>query len=423
VPAQDYLKRAREAIGRQMEDIETPALVVDIDIMQANMDKMMAFLCQAGAGVGIRPHAKSHKTPEIAKLQMARGALGICCAKLGEAEAMVDGGLTDVMIASQVIGKGKIRRLVELSKRVRLTVAVDTRENVEDISRESEASGGKVGIVIETEVGMSRCGVRAHGEAVEIAQAASTLPGVWYAGIMGYEGHAVFMPDIEEREAAANLAYDKLLAFREAIRAGAGLDSGIVSTGGTGTYLFGGRRQGMTDIEAGSYIFMDTRYGSTAGVDFLNSLAVLSTIISHPQPDLYVCDAGIKSMTEEFGLVATLPSYGLKVTGMSEEHIKLKPDADPVNQPGFRALDEKYASKAGRAAGAGQTAAAGTVVVTGQAAVAHGAGAVRTLAVVDRILLIPSHCCSTVNLHDVIYAVRDGIVEDVWRVTGRGRFA
>jgi D-serine deaminase-like pyridoxal phosphate-dependent protein len=390
--AQDLFQRAREAVGKPVEDVETPALIVEVDIMLSNMDKMMGFLRDAGAGVGIRPHAKSHKTPQIARLQMDRGALGICCAKLGEAEAMVDGGVPDIMITSQVVGGGKIRRLADPSKRVNLKVAVDTRENVEDISRETAGAGGNVGIVIETEVGMNRCGVRTHDEAVGIARAASTLPGVWYAGIMGYEGHAVFMPDFEERKTAANLAYDKLLGFRDAVKAQAGLDSAIVSTGGTGTYLFGGRRRGMTDIEAGSYIFMDTRYGSTAGIDFLNSLAVVSTVISHPQPDLYVCDAGIKSMTEEFGLVSTLPSYGLKVTGMSEEHVKLRPEATPDNLPGFKALDEKYGARAGKAVG-------------------------------DKILLIPSHCCSTVNLHDVIYAVRDGMVEDVWRVTGRGRFA
>ncbi len=408
-----------------MEDIETPALLVDVDIMQDNMDKMMAFLRQSGAGVGIRPHAKSHKTPEIARLQMAKGALGICCAKLGEAEAMADGGVTDIMIASQVIGKGKISRLVDLSKRVNLKVAVDTSENVKDISRESAASGGNVGIVIETEVGMNRCGVRTHEEAVDIARLASTLPGVRYAGIMGYEGHAVFMPGFEERRTAANLAYDKLLGFRDAIKAKAGLASDIVSTGGTGTYLFGGLRRGMTDIEAGSYIFMDTRYGSTAGIDFLNSLAVLSTIISHPQQDLYVCDAGIKSMTEEFGMVSTLPSYGLKVTGMSEEHIKLKPEANPDSLAGFKALDRKYASRAGRAAEAGmdRAAVAGSPARTRGSAGAGEGGAVKPLAVGDKILLIPSHCCSTVNLHDVIYAVRGGRVEDVWRVTGRGRFA
>lgn len=381
-----------DAVGRPMEEIETPALVVDLDIMEANMDKMMDFLKKSGAGVGIRPHAKTHKTPEIARMQMDRGAVGICCAKLGEAEAMADGGLKDILIANQVVGANKVRRLVELSKRTDLKVAVDSTQNVLDISGESAARGGFVGIIIETEVGMNRAGTRTHAEAVEIARLAGTLPGVWFAGIMGYEGHAVFMGDYEERKAEANRAYTKLLGFRDAIR-GAGIECRIVSTGGTGTYLFGGCRQGMTDIEAGSYIFMDTRYGGTSGIDFMNSLAVLATIVSHPQEDLFVCDAGIKSMTEEFGVVSTLPSYGLKVLGMSEEHVKLGPVDAPDALPGFKRLDEKYACKMG------------------------------TPKVGDKVLLIPSHCCSTTNLHDFIYAVRAGKVEAVWKVAGRGKFA
>ncbi|MGI6631730.1 MAG: DSD1 family PLP-dependent enzyme [Bacillota bacterium] len=383
-----------DVIGKPWTELETPALMVDLDIMEANMDKMMRFLEESGAGVGIRPHAKSHKTPQIAKMQMEKGALGICCAKLGEAEAMADGGVTDILIANQTIGKNKVKRLAALSRKTDLKAAVDSRDNLMDISGESSAIGGRVGIVVEVDVGLHRGGVRTHAEAVELARMASTLPGVWYAGLMGYEGHAVFIPDFEEREAAANRSYDILLGYRDAVKKEAGLDSGIVSAAGSGTFMFGGKRKGLTDVEAGSYIFMDVRYGNTAGVDFKNSLAVVTTIASHPEPGLYVCDAGIKSMTEEFGLVSTLPSYGLSVLHMSEEHVTLGPCDNPARMPGLAELDEKYAKTAPKCLG-----------------------------VEDKILLIPSHCCTTVNLHDVIYAVRSGVVEDVWRVTGRGKFA
>ena len=383
-----------DVIGKPISEIETPALMVDLDIMEANMDKMMAFLKECGAGVGIRPHAKSHKTPQIALLQMAKGALGICCAKLGEAEAMAEGGLPDILIANQVIGERKLQRLAALSKKTDLKVAVDTKENLTDISKELAKQGGKVGIVIEVEVGNKRGGIRTNEQAVEIAKLASTLPGVWYAGVMGYEGHAVFMPDFESRKAAAAKSYDILLGVRDAVKQQAGLDSAIVSAAGSGTYMFAGKREGLTDIEAGSYIFMDVRYGGTAGVDFRHSLAVVATIASHPEPDLYICDAGIKSMTKEFGMVSTLPSYGLKVDHMSEEHISFVPTDSPDQLPGFKDLDEKYAKKARK-----------------------------PLKIGDKVLLIPSHCCTTVNLHDVIYAIRDGKVEDVWRVAGRGKFA
>jgi D-serine deaminase-like pyridoxal phosphate-dependent protein len=387
-------EEAQQVIGKPWTDIETPALMVDLDIMEANMDRMMAFLKECGAGVGIRPHAKTHKTPQIANMQIARGALGICCAKLGEAEAMAEGGVHDILIANQTVGANKLKRLAVVSKKTNLKVAVDSRQNLLDIARESDATGGNVGIVVEVEVGLKRGGVRTHEAAIELAKLAASTPGVWYAGIMGYEGFAVFTPDFEVRRAEAEGAYDILLGYRDAIKAGTGLDSGIVSAAGSGTYMFAGKRKGLTDIEAGSYIFMDVRYGTTAGVDFLNSLAVVATIVSHPEPDIYITDAGLKSMTKEFGMVSTLPSYGLLVHHMSEEHVTLTPTGTPERLPGTGPLDEKFAGPAKKPVNVG-----------------------------DRILLIPSHCCTTVNLHDVLYAVRNGVVEDVWRIAGRGKFA
>jgi len=388
------LRRHEDVVGAPLSEIETPALMVDLTIMEANMDKMMAFLKSAGAGVGIRPHSKSHKTPEIAKMQMDRGAFGICCAKVGEAEAMAEAGLPDILIANQVVGEKKLRRLAALSKRTDLKVAVDTTENLLDIASASAEAGGEIGIVVEVDIGNRRGGVRTEQEAVAIAKLASSRMGVRYAGLMGYEGHAVFMPDIKEREDSAERAYDTLLSMRDAVKRDAGLESGIVSAAGSGTYMFAGRRKGLTDIEPGSYIFMDVRYGGTAGVDFHNSLAVLATIASHPESDLFICDAGLKSMTREFGLVSTLPSYGLKVTHMSEEHVKLTSGEAPDSLPGFAELDAKYA-----------------------------APSPGPLNVGDKILLIPSHCCTTVNLHDIMYAVRDGKVEAVWPIAGRGKFA
>jgi len=384
----------QQVIGKPWTEIETPALMVDLDIMESNMYKMMAFLKECGAGVGIRPHAKTHKTPQIANMQMAKGALGICAAKLGEAEALAEGGVADILIANQTVGANKIKRLAALSKKTNLKVAVDSKQNLLDIARESAAIGGNVGIVVEVDVGNKRGGVRTHEEAIELAKLAASTPGVWYAGVMGYEGFAVFIPDFEERRAVADRAYDILFGYRDAIKEKAGLDSGIVSAAGSGTYMFAGKRKGLTDIQAGSYIFMDVRYGTTAGVDFLNSLAVVATIASHPEPEVYITDAGQKSMTQEFGMVSTLPSYGLKVHSMSEEHVTLRPTDDPQRLPGIGLLDEKYAKPAKK-----------------------------PLEVGDKILLVPSHCCTTVNLHDILYAVRNGVVEDVWRVTGRGRFA
>lgn len=385
----ELLKEARTAKGKSIDEIETPALVVDLDIMEANMDKMMAFL-REGSG-GIRPHAKSHKVPQVALMQIEKGALGICCAKVGEAEAMADGGVGDILITSQVTGAKRIRRAAKLAGKTDLKVAVDSAANVKDLSAAAVEAGNTIGIVIECEVGNDRCGVRRHSAAVEIAKLVTELPGLRFYGIMGYEGHCVFTADFEERRAAANKAYDDLFGFRDVL-AEAGYECSIVSTGGTGTYRFGGRREGITDIEAGSYIYMDTRYGGTSGIDFKQSMAVLSSIISHPTDDLWVSDAGLKSMTKEFGMVSILSGYGLKVLHMSEEHINLVPADEPEYLPGWMDMSDKYA---------------------------HGP---RPFDIGSKVLLVPSHCCTTSNLHDFIYAIRDGKVEDVWPITGRGRF-
>lgn len=374
-------------VGRSVWEIETPALVVDLTIMERNMDRMSSFL--AKGSVGLRPHFKTHKTGEIAKMQMERGALGITCAKLGEAEAAALAGIPDIMVANQIVGQAKTNRAAELSKQTRLSVACDCDENIRDLSAASAAVGGDVGVVIEVEVGMGRAGVRSAPDAVHLARLAHELPGVHFRGIMGYEGHAVFVGDIETRGEEARKCYSRLLGVRDVLEQN-GYPPGIVSAAGTGTYMMAGRTEGLTDIEAGSYVFMDMRYATVEGVNFDQSLALLATITSHPEPDLYITDAGMKTMSAEFGVVGTLPSYGLQVTGMSEEHVKLAPGGHPGGR--LREFDRKYGADPGTGFGLG-----------------------------DKIFLIPSHSCTTVNLHDHLYAVRDGIVEAVWRVSGRGR--
>lgn len=390
VLTEEEKRRLDLLLGRDIHEIETPALLVDLDIMERNMDRMTAFL--KDGPVGIRPHFKSHKTNPIALAQIQKGAIGMTCAKLGEAEALADGGITDILIANQIVEPSKIARAAMLSKKVDLKVAVDSPDNLALLSQASEACEGSLGVVIEVEVGNNRAGVRTAEEALYLARMAASLPGIRYCGIMGYEGNCVFIQDMEERRREARKAYDKLLEVRETLTK-AGLVPEIVSSGGTGTYMLAGRTEWITDIQAGSYIFMDTRYATIEGVDFEQSLTVLSTITSHPQPDLWVCDAGLKTVSREFGPAGILPSYGLKVSGISEEHVKLVP-ADPeesARSPHIAALDATYAVGTGK------------------------------LRVGDKVHLVPSHCCTTVNLHDVIYGVRGGRVSSVWTIVGRGR--
>jgi D-serine deaminase-like pyridoxal phosphate-dependent protein len=378
-----------KCIGKTVNEIETPALIVDLDIMERNMDKMMRFLSKGT--VGIRPHAKTHKTPPIARMQVEKGAIGITCATIGEAEVLVDGGIKDVLVTNRIVGTGKVRRATSLAKKATLRVSVDSMENVKELALAAQDQGVIIGIVVEVDIGNKRSGVRTEDEAVDIARFAELSSNLRYDGIMGYEGHCVFINDLAEREKCARLAYERLFFYKEAL-ASKGLPPSIVTAGGTGSYLFAGSTEGITDIQAGSYVFMDTRYAGVEGIDFEQSLTVISTIVSHPEEDLYICDAGLKSMSKEFGLVTALPSYGLEVMSMSEEYVRLAPKEDSeLSAPHYMVdLDSKYAS--------------GTCLGIGR-----------------KIHLVPSHCCTTVNLHDFVYGIRKGIVKSIWCVAGRGR--
>lgn len=359
--------------GVDLEELDTPVLVVDLDVLERNIERMKEFL--SGGTVGIRPHAKTHKTPAIARLQLEAGAVGITCAKLGEAEALADHGIKDILIANQVVGKEKVRRLSKLARRSNVTVAVDCRANIEELNTAAVGSGVTIGAIVEMDVGNHRAGARSIQEAVALAEVLSWSSGLRYRGVMGYEGHAVFIPGLEARRKEAEKAYRTLLDLVSRLTS-KGLPPEIVSTAGTGTFMFAGRTPGITDIQAGSYVFMDQRYRSVEGLPFEQSLFVLTTVMSCPEPGVYICDAGTKSMSSEFGLVSTLPGSGLKVKGMSEEHV--------------------------------------TLVSTGE----EGGGA-PTLG--SKVLLVPSHCCTTVNLHDFIYGFRKGKLEVRWAIAGRGK--
>jgi D-serine deaminase-like pyridoxal phosphate-dependent protein len=362
-----------EVAGLELEELDTPALVVDLDVLEKNILTMKEFLL--GGNAGIRPHAKTHKTPAIAKIQLEAGAVGITCAKLGEAEALAEDGINDILIANEVVGKEKVRRLSELARHCRVTVAVDCRANIEELNRAAVEAGVTIGAIVEMDVGNHRAGARSIQEAVSLAEALSWSAGLRYRGVMGYEGHAVFIPSLEERRREAEKAYRILLDLVSRLIS-KGLAPEIVSTGGTGTFMFAGRTPGITDIQAGSYIFMDQRYRTVEGLPFEQSLFVLSTVMSCPEPGVYIVDAGTKSMSSEFGLVSALPGSGLRVKGMSEEHVTL---------------------------------------------VSRDEGASGALNVGSKVLLVPSHCCTTVNLHDFIYGFRGRNVKMRWRVAGRGR--
>lgn len=366
------MEQVPAVVGRPVEEVSTPALLLDVDVLESNIAEMARFL--SGKEAHLRPHVKTHKCAVIAHKQLAAGARGITCAKLGEAEVMAASGIRDILIANQVIGRDKIDRLVGLTRHSEVIVAVDTDENARDLSDACVQRGTKLNVIVEVDVGLGRCGTRSPEEAVRLAHLLEKLPGLRFRGVMGYEGHTVFIVDAEERRRAGQEANARLVEVRDLIQQ-SGLPVEIVSAGGTGTFSIAGTYPGITEIQAGSYAIMDARYQSVQGLDFQPALTVLTTIISKPSPDRLVADAGVKCVSSDFGLPQPVGPSGATVFHLSEEYAEIEAQ-----------------------------------------------GEAQRLKVGDKIRLLPTHCCTTINQHDYYVGVRRGMVEAVWEISARGRF-
>ena len=355
----------------RVAEIDTPALVVDLERMERNIATMARFFADKPAK--LRPHWKTPKCAEVAKRQLAAGAIGITCAKLGEAEALAAAGIrTSVLIANQIVGAPKLVRLVELARVLpELIVAVDSAAQIDALEAAlcAKAPAPRLGAIVEVDTGMHRCGTGTPEETVELARRL-TASHLEFRGVMGYEGHAVLVADAAKRKELAESAAQTLLAHVGALRA-AGLAPAIVSSGGTGTYDLTGTVPGVTEIQAGSYVFMDGRYRDVRS-DFEPALTLHTTVI-HRRGRLVVTDAGVKSLSSDFGLPVAF-DVGARVVGLSEEH-------------GHVLLDE------------------GVEIAPG-----------------ERLRILPSHGDTTINLHERYYAARGDSVEEVWAIVGRGRF-
>jgi len=358
----------QEPNGRPLQTLDTPALCLDIERLEGNIARMAAFCREHPAD--LRPHCKTHKCPTIAWMQIRAGAIGVTCAKLSEAEVMAQAGIEDILIANQIVGRYKIERLVALARTSHLTVAVDDADNARALSQAAQRAGAQLSALVEVDIGMKRCGVAPGDEAVRLAQEVDALPGLRFAGLQGYEGHAVMLPDPKARQQAAEEAIGQLAATRDAIEA-SGLAVGILSGGGTGTYDITGAHPAMNELQAGSYATMDGRYASL-GLPFSCALTVEAQVISVPRPGRAIIDAGLKTMTSEFGLPTVLSLEGWRVAHLSEEHATLQREG-------------------------------------GEA-----------LALGERVSLLPSHGCTTINLHDVYHVMRGGRLEALWPIAARG---
>ena len=353
----------------RLHEIPTPALIVDIKIMERNIQRMAQFY--ASSSCKLRPHFKAHKTPAIARRQLAAGSCtGLTCATVGEAELIVGEGLTqDVLIANQVVGPGKTARVAELAAHADVKVAVDSEAGLADLAQAARARGVEVGVLVEVNIG-HRCGVAPGESTFALVRRVSDTNGVVLRGLMGYEGHAVAIEDRPEREARARQALDRLLSTVSIIRE-AGFPCEIVSAGGTGTYDITGRMDGVTEIQAGSYVLMDTAYAKL-DLPFELAFSVLGTVLSRQRPETCVADSGHKACTMDHGNPSVKGIEGATVAFLADEHsiITLPPES--------------------------------------------------TIAVGDRIELWPSHIDPTINLHDIMYAVDGDQVVEVWPIAARG---
>jgi D-serine deaminase-like pyridoxal phosphate-dependent protein len=362
--------------GDTLADIDTPALVLDLDHFEANLQRMMA--AAGAAGVRVRPHAKSHKSLQIAHRQVAAGAVGVCCQKIGEAEVFLSGGIADVLITNEVVGVRKVQRLAELARLfagARLAVCVDDAAALRQLSAACEELDATVGVYVELDVGQNRAGVATAADALALAQEVMRQPRLTLMGLQAYAGSAQHRRGVPERREMAQRAAAHAAEARALLRQ-AGLPCEIVTGGGTGTFAYDAAGKVYDEIQPGSFALMDIDYARNEAdpevPQFEHALYLLATVMSM-RGDRATLDAGLKAFSTDSG--PAQPTFsGWQVRSVSDEHAVLTrtDDSGPAIQLGSKAL------------------------------------------------LVPAHCDPTVNLHDWIVAVRKGRVEDVWRVDARG---
>lgn len=353
-----------------LSEVDTPALLLDDVALQANIRRMADFFTNRRCR--LRPHFKSHKCTTIARLQMQAGAVGITCAKLGEAEVVADAGIRDILIANQIVGPVKIRRLMELCSRANLIVAMDSAENVRELAAATAAARVRLCVLVEVDVGMHRCGVATGQAALELARLVASEPGLKFEGLQGYEGHCVDLRDTKEREEKTRQSLKLLVETRRLIER-AGLKVNIVSGGGTGTYTITGDCDGVDEVQAGSYAAMDWWY-SDIRPEFQQAMSILATVISRPTPEFVVIDVGRKGIGAEWGPPRVKDVPGASVASYSsEEHLKITVPEDS------------------------------------------------SLRIGDRLEIIPSHGCTTSNLYSEFIVHKQGRVTERWPIEGQGK--
>jgi 3-hydroxy-D-aspartate aldolase len=364
--------------GMAEADIQTPCLVLDLDALERNIAKMAAYA--ADKGMRLRVHGKMHKSVDVAKLQIAAGAVGVCCQKVSEAEVFARGGVKDILVSNQVRDPVKIDRLARLPKHGCNTITcIDDLANVAELSVAAVRHGTTLGVLVEIDCGAGRCGVTTPEAVVALAQAVAAAPGLRFDGIQAYQGAMQHLDLYEDRKAKLDIAIAQVKAAVAALKA-VGLVPALVSGGGTGSYYFESGSGVYNELQCGSYAFMDADYGRIQDKEgrridqgeWQNALFILTQVMSHAKPDKAVCDAGLKAQSVDSGLPVVFGRSDVRYAKCSDEHGVIE---DPAG----------------------------------------------VLKVGDKLRLVPGHCDPTCNVHDWYVGVRGGKVEVVWPVSARGK--
>ncbi len=384
----------RDLIGQSAQLLDTPCLVVDEEILHSNIQALQTFV--SGMGLHLRPHAKSHKCPTLAKQQLTAGAVGICCQKVSEAEAFAAEGIGSILVANEVVGAAKLQRLIRLHRRCQdldgeLIVCVDNAQAADRMNEalkkaSIEQSTTPLSIYLEINVGQNRCGVAPGEPAAQLAKTIEDhMPWLRLIGLQAYHGAAQHMRSIEERATVVNAVCTKVKQTLEAFDAHGLKRPTVISGGGSGSVGLDAKTGVFTELQAGSYVFMDVDYmrnqwDPTIQPDFRHSLFVLTTVMSQTSSDRAVVDAGLKALSVDSGLPELKDAPGLIYEKANDEHGLLRCTTgqnQPLPEPGSL-LGEK-------------------------------------------LWLTPGHCDPTVNLYDELVVVRKGKVVNTWPILARGR--
>jgi D-serine deaminase-like pyridoxal phosphate-dependent protein len=354
--------------GQTLDALDTPTLLIDLDILDANL----AFLQRAcdRSGKDLRVHFKSLKCGSLARYLSGKGVSGFLCAKVNEAEVLVDAGLTNIFVANEVIGPRKLARLAALARRAKLRVCVDDDGNIREVGEAARRAGVTLEVLVEIDTGMNRCGVAPGEPALALARRIAAEPGLRFVGLQGYDGHLQMLPDPEAKRIRCIQGLDQLQATRVLLET-AGVPVSVVTGAGTGTWEIANEHPALTELQPGSFLLMDAAY-HVVRPEFECSLSILATVVSR-RPNWYVLDAGSKAISQDFGKPVIKGRAGETVVKLAEEHTKVE--------------DGGTGPRVG-----------------------------------ERREVLPAHCCATMNLHRQCVVMRQGRIEAEWPIEASGRY-